>query len=95
MLTAMLSDRRLSLNHQTMEDLLVIKANHNAWTTKEMEDIMEESTDHFMSSKRRKLRMETGSNQRDTPEPPMRFRQDITDSEDDSNSDSGGSERTC
>ena len=38
MLTVMLSDRRLSLNHQTMEDLLVIKANHNAWTTKEMED---------------------------------------------------------
>ncbi|XP_038063160.1 zinc finger protein 862-like [Patiria miniata] len=61
MLTAMLSDRRLSLSHTTMEDLLVIKANHQVWSESERDDIIEASLKNFMSSKRRKRQVQNST----------------------------------
>ena len=40
-LSAMLSDRRLSLRHDTMEDLLIIKANDRLWTANERDAIID------------------------------------------------------
>ncbi|XP_077989284.1 zinc finger protein 862-like [Glandiceps talaboti] len=56
-LTAMLTDRRLSMNHETMEDLLVIKANHLVFTEMERSEIIESALDEFMQ-KRRKLQID-------------------------------------
>ena len=59
-LTAMLSDRRLSLRHDTMENMLMIKGNHRAWSPNDLEQIIDSALDSFMS-KRRKCKMaETG-----------------------------------
>ena len=55
-LTAMLSDRRLSISHSTMEDLMMIKANQSVWSPKEKDDILDSALDHYMS-KRRKLQV--------------------------------------
>lgn len=55
-LTAMLSDRRLRLNHSTMEDLLLLKV--NKFHSDELEGILAKSVDFFMTEKRRKLQMD-------------------------------------
>jgi hypothetical protein len=39
-LSAMLSDRRLSLGHGTMEDLLMVKVNDLSWDSSEREEII-------------------------------------------------------
>ena len=57
-LTAMMTDRRLSMNHDTMESLLVIKANDRIWSAKERDEIMADALKSYMST-RRKLKMET------------------------------------
>ena len=56
-LTAMLSDRRLSLVADTMEDLQVIRTNHLSWTEAERAELLETATTSNMAS-RRKLRVE-------------------------------------
>jgi len=56
-LTAMLSDRRLSLNHQTMEDLLMIKINDSIWTDTQRNGIIDAAVQMYIS-KRRKQKIE-------------------------------------
>ena len=58
-LTAMLSDCRLSLNHSTMENLMLIKANHLAWSERDRDEIIDDALEHFLSSKRRVLQLDT------------------------------------
>lgn len=55
-LTAMLSDRRLSMCHNTMADLLLLRANHLAWMENEREDLINDTVNTYMSS-RRKLKL--------------------------------------
>ena len=56
-LSAMLSDRRLSLRHDTMEDLLIIKANDRLWTATERDAIIDSALTTYMA-KRRKLKLQ-------------------------------------
>lgn len=56
-LTAMLSDRRLSMKPETMDDLLVIKVNHATWSPKERDEIIEAALNKHMQ-KRRKLKID-------------------------------------
>ena len=53
-LTALLTDRRLSMSHELMEDLMVIKTNHQLWTAAERDDIIEQTLLKFTEKKRRK-----------------------------------------
>ncbi|XP_050411066.1 uncharacterized protein LOC126825422 [Patella vulgata] len=57
-LTGMLSDRRLSLHHSSMEDLLLIKINNLVWTEKERNAILESAVKSYISSKRRKCELD-------------------------------------
>lgn len=59
-LTSMLSDRRLSLHHKTMENLLLIRVNNLSWTDTEREDILNRSVNAYLS-KRRKCKMESAN----------------------------------
>ena len=56
-LSAMLSDIRLSLRHDTMEDLLIIKANDRLWTATERDAIIDLALTTYMG-KRRKLKLQ-------------------------------------
>ena len=40
-LTALLTDCRLSMSHELMKDLMLIKTNHQLWTAAERDDIIE------------------------------------------------------
>ena len=51
-LTLLLSDRRLSLHHETMEDLMLIKCNNKNWGCQEREDIIERALEICMSKRR-------------------------------------------
>ena len=73
-LTAMLSDRRLSLNHDTMANLLILRAKHLVWTDVERENLIDSALHSFMQT-RRKLKLASSDK---TPldvsaEPPAKF----------------------
>ena len=53
-LTAMLSDRRLSLNHSTMEDLLLLKCNKSFFTQVTFEELIQSSVDVFLQKRRKR-----------------------------------------
>ncbi|XP_033632523.1 zinc finger protein 862-like [Asterias rubens] len=93
-LTSMLSDRRLSLNHNTMEDLLLIKANHLVWEEHERDDILEDALKLFML-KRRKLvpddGVEVGPKKIKLSEDNLQISDIDSCSSSDTDSDSGGS----
>ena len=55
-LTAMLSDRRLSMVHETMSNLLLIRANHLVWSESEVEEILDAALVKYFQ-KRRKLKL--------------------------------------
>ena len=57
-LTVLLSDRRLRMKHDTMEESLLISGNNSLWTDKERDDILNSAVDSYMQ-KRRFVRMET------------------------------------
>jgi hypothetical protein len=57
-LTSMLSDRRTNLGPLTMENLLLIKANHLSWIASERDDLMDVALAEF-EKKRRKVATET------------------------------------
>ena len=59
-LTGMMSDRRLSLKHETLEDLLMVKVNHGNWTEQEQNEILQRALDSYMST-RRKVQLEVDS----------------------------------
>ena len=59
-LTGMMSDRRLSLKHETLEDLLMVKVNHGNWTEQERNEILQRALDSYMST-RRKVQLEVDS----------------------------------
>ena len=52
-LTNMLSDRCLKLKHKTIEDMLLIKANHKIWDEKEREAILDRTTEIYLQKRRR------------------------------------------
>ena len=52
-LTAMLTDRRLSLSHDTMSDLLLIRANDAVWTEAEKSAIIESALTEYLQKRRR------------------------------------------
>jgi hypothetical protein len=55
-LTAMLNDRRRSLSHDTMENLLLLKVNHLVLTDQEREEILQKALDEFLKpGQKRKL----------------------------------------
>ncbi|KAL5016137.1 hypothetical protein ScPMuIL_005726 [Solemya velum] len=82
-LTCMLTDRRLSLNHSTMENLLLIKVNDFVWTQEEKEQILETALSKYTSTKRKRV-IETN-----TPESAKRWKPN-TDSENDNLDDDNG-----
>jgi len=47
-LTAMLSDRRLCFRHETMANLLMIRANHLAWSSAECEQLVNAAVKSFV-----------------------------------------------
>ena len=51
-LTNMLSGRCLKLKHKTIEDMLLIKANHKIWDEKEREAILDRSTEIYLQKRR-------------------------------------------
>lgn len=57
-LTAMLSDKRLSLSHRPMENLLLLKINHLVFTSIEIEHMLQLAVTCFLTSKKRKLKLD-------------------------------------
>ena len=57
----MLSDKRLSMKHKTMEQLLMISVNDKIWTKEERESIILNAVDTYMT-KRRTVRMHDPQN---------------------------------
>lgn len=55
-LSALLSDRRLSLSHETMKNLLLIRANHKVWSDQEQQQIIDRAVETFLSTRRKKKR---------------------------------------
>ena len=54
MLTAMLSDRRLSMSHKNMEDNMIISSNANVLTEQEKEEILQNARKKYLTNKRHK-----------------------------------------
>ena len=52
--TNILSDKRLSMNHNTLEDCLVILGNDSLWTKHEKGEIMQASRELYMNKRRKK-----------------------------------------
>ncbi|XP_050392676.1 uncharacterized protein LOC126811174 [Patella vulgata] len=57
-LTNMLTDRRLSLSHKNMENLLIIKINDHIWSLDDRKSMIDSAVNSFMSSKRRKMKLD-------------------------------------
>ena len=53
LLTLMLTDRRLSLAHDTIKDILTININDKLWTPQEREEIIKTATSKYENAKRR------------------------------------------
>ena len=53
-LTALLSDRRLSMAHSTMEAYMLIQINHTVWDEKELKEILDTAVNNFKLKKRKK-----------------------------------------
>ena len=51
-LTAMLSDRRLSMSHETMEDNMIISSNAKVLTEQEKEEILQNAMKKYLTNKR-------------------------------------------
>ena len=51
-LTTILSDRRLSMSHSTMEDCVMIKGNSRNWNDDETEEILRKATDKYLETRR-------------------------------------------
>ena len=52
--TNILSDKRLSMNHNTLEDCLVILGNDSLWTKHEKGEIIQASRELYMKKRRKK-----------------------------------------
>ena len=58
-LTLLLSDRRLTMSHGTMEDLMLIRGNDKNWSAKERADLLCRAVEIYLE-KRRKVRLDDG-----------------------------------
>ena len=67
----MLSDRRLSLQHQTMEDLLLLKTNKGHFQGPSLEELLNNSVDTFLQ-KRRKRKLAEPAEEDETPKKKQR-----------------------
>ena len=45
LLTTVISDRRLSMSHETMEGCMIIAGNSKAWTEQEKKEILKSATE--------------------------------------------------
>lgn len=52
-LTTLLTDRRLTMSHSTMEDCMVISGNSSVWTEKEKEQILDGATKKYLQKRRK------------------------------------------
>ena len=52
-LTSLLTDRRLSMSHEMMENFMLIQVNDHSWTDDEREDIITTALNNFMSTRRK------------------------------------------
>ncbi len=84
----MISDRRLSTAHETMEDLMVIKANDKIWTEAERKEILNLAVEKYLE-KRRKVHLapvgidkEAASAPKKRPAEPVTFLEDSSASSD-------------
>ena len=62
LLTLLLSDRRLSMSHTTMEDLMLIKGNDKVWSTGERNEILFRAVQIYME-KQQKTRLDIAENE--------------------------------
>ena len=56
-LTGFLTNRRLSMSHQTMSNILLLKCNHSNLSEKEYEELIEYSVNNYLAAKSRKRKM--------------------------------------
>lgn len=91
MLTVMLSDRWLSLNHDTMEDLL-IKANHQVWSEIERDNIIDAALQHFMQKHHKRQLDSTSSSDLGVPPKELKLGS-LNETKEDSDSDTGSRPR--
>ena len=59
LLTVLLSDKRLSLKHETIESLMKINLSDKIWTEKENNEILERPVEVYLSKQRKKKIVET------------------------------------
>ena len=52
LLTIMLSDRRLRMTHETMEDMIIIAGNSSLWNEREKENLLIRATELYMQKRR-------------------------------------------
>ena len=52
-LTMLLTDQRLTLRHEVMEDIMIIKCNDNMWSCKERKDIIDEAVTLYLQKRRK------------------------------------------
>ena len=93
-LKSMLSDRRRPADHDTMADLLLIRANHSTWSEREREELIDEALNNFLLT-RWKLKTEDNDYK-----PPTKLRVMATVNRDcfaehDESDESAGAESRC
>ena len=81
-LTLLVSDHRLSMDHKTMENLLVIKSNDHVWSSTERKSILTRAVKLYLE-KRRKVSSNKKSKEDNTPEEINTSDSDNNDSDDD------------
>ena len=54
LLTTCLSDRRLIMRHDTMEDYLIIAGNQRAWSEQEKNELITRAVDKYLEKRRTK-----------------------------------------
>ena len=89
-LTLLLSDRRLSLREDTMDDLMLIKCNHLSFTESERQAVVELALTNYMQKRRKSQLEKDGCINLLHTKPRKRKRKQQSDNDSDSDSDSDG-----
>lgn len=87
LLTLLLNDRRLSMSHETMEDLLLTKANDSAWSEAERKGIIARAVEIYLE-KRRKVQLARSEQEGEQPSKKRRTEELVIDEAIDSEPDS-------
>ena len=87
LLTLLLDDQRLSMSHETMEDLLLTKANDSAWSEAERKSIIARAVQIYLE-KRRKVQLARSEQEGEQPSKKRRTEEIVIDESIDSEQDS-------